>query len=112
MLRVIFNDTGEFLDELRQHFGGSNGDKVKHRPALRLTYLYRHAPADPFINVRVRAGVVWGEELFVLDLDCGSPIRMSPDLDTAKKQARAELETVRKAAEDLRLPVRGGVYEM
>jgi hypothetical protein len=103
-MKVLFNDVGEFLTELR-----SDADEVEQK-ILRLTI--RRRCQQPFVYVSVVSTVLIGRAVVTLDHRLGETF-IGEDLHQSEvgKKADAMIERISEEAKGLGLEVRAGVYE-
>ena len=105
MATVKFNDTDEFIEELRR-----DADAVD-RKVLRLTFRYRLVDPSPMQSMAVVASAVIAGHVVELEDRCGTFFQQTREADEVRAAAKKRADAIRVAAEELGLEVRSGVFE-
>lgn len=106
MAVVKFNDTDEFIHELRR-----DAHEVD-RKILRLTYRRRQDSGTlPILSLAVIASAVIAGHVVALDERCGTYIPQSGEWEKVKADADKKFDAIKAVAGELGLEVRAGVFE-
>jgi hypothetical protein len=109
MITVKFNEPDEFIQELQKDYP----DRYGGRPIIRLTGLIKNARLLPIRHLYLAASIINPRDQIVkLEKYCGDLWGSNTKSDQDSRARYDELYgMVKKAAEDLNLEVRGGVFE-